>query len=62
MHKNAQKCTGSKVCTVACKHPSLEAKAAWKQALLEESRLRKIVAEENKERRHMEKLEKEKRC
>jgi hypothetical protein len=41
---------------------SLEAKAARKQAILEDSRLRKIAAEENKERRRMEKLEKEKRC
>jgi hypothetical protein len=40
----------------------LEAKAAWKQALLEDARLQKIAAEENKERRHVEKLEKDNRC
>jgi hypothetical protein len=38
---------------------SLEAKAARKQALLEDARLCKIVVEENKERRC---VEKEKRC
>ena len=41
---------------------SLEAKAAQKQAILEDSQLRKIAVEENKERRRIEKLEKEKRC
>jgi hypothetical protein len=32
---------------------SLEAKVAQKQALLEDTRLRKIAAEEGKERRHV---------
>jgi hypothetical protein len=40
---------------------SLEAKAAKKQQLLEEARLRKIAAEENREKRRLEKLEKERR-
>jgi hypothetical protein len=37
---------------------SLEAKAARKQALLEESRVRKIAAEDSKEQRRLQKLEK----
>ena len=41
---------------------SLEAKATRKQALLEEAHVRKIAVEENKEKRRVEKLEKEKRC
>ena len=36
----------------------LEAKAARKQALLEEARVKRITAEENKERRKLQKLEK----
>jgi hypothetical protein len=38
---------------------SLEAKVAKKQQLLEEARLRKLVTKENKEKRRLEKLEKE---
>jgi hypothetical protein len=41
---------------------SLEAKAACKQALLEEAQVWRIAAEENKEMSRLEKLEKEKRC
>jgi hypothetical protein len=41
---------------------SLEAKATKRQTLVEDARLRKLAAEENKKRRRMEKLEKEKRC
>ena len=37
---------------------SLEAKAAQKQALLEEARVRKIASEDSKERRKLQKLEK----
>jgi hypothetical protein len=38
--------------------PSLEAKAARKQALLEEARVRKIASEDSKERSRLQKLEK----
>jgi hypothetical protein len=41
---------------------SLEAKAAHKQALLEEAQARRTAAEDNKEMRRLEKLEKERRC
>jgi hypothetical protein len=37
---------------------SLEAKAAHKQALMEEARIRKIATEDSKERRRLQKLEK----
>jgi hypothetical protein len=38
---------------------SLEAKAAWKHAIMEEAQVRRIAAEETKEMRRLEKLEKE---
>jgi hypothetical protein len=40
----------------------LVAKAVRKQVLLEEAQARKIAAEDNKEMRRLEKLEKERRC
>jgi hypothetical protein len=40
----------------------LEAKAARKQAILEEAQIRRRAVEENKEMRRLEKLEREKRC
>jgi hypothetical protein len=40
---------------------ALEAKAAHKEALMEEARVKKVALEENKERRKVEKLEKARR-